>query len=271
MKKKLILAVLFLLAISATVVINLPVFQKTYKDYLWQKNRLANDNFHSYSKFDNIQINDFIKFESLEGVNKIKSYNYAKIIEVSQDSVKFQPFLYMLSPKLSDIEANFEKHKSRFPEVLMSKADLEHGICDNYLPILGFKFCGIEILNANETVRIVSIDNTSEPVIKFSDADLKDSGKFYISFYTNGIPLYLSEMQASNAAISFYVKTKMPFKINKNKQNSFFAIAGEGWDKSKEIALELTFVEDTINHKRHVYKFVSDGKSVNSFKKIQNI
>jgi hypothetical protein len=269
MKKKLILAVLFLLAISVVVVITLPSFQKTYQDYLWQKNRLANDNFHTYFKFENIQINDFIKFESLEGVNKIKFYNYAKINEVSQDSVKFQPFLFMLSPKLLDIEANFEKYKSQFPNVSMSKADLEYGICDNYLPILGFKFCGIEILNANEMVRILSIDNTSEPVIKFSDANLKDSGKFYLSFYTNGIPMYLGKMQASDTAINFYVKDKMPFEINKNNRNSFFAIAGEGWDNTKKIALELTFLEDTISQKHHVYKLVSNGKSRNSFKKIQ--
>jgi hypothetical protein len=175
----------------------------------------------------------------------------------------------MLSPKLSDIDANFEKHESQFPTVALSKADLEDGICDRYLPLLGFKFCGIEILNSNETVRVVSIDNTSEPVIKFSDADLKDSGKFYISFYTNGIPVYLSKMQASDTAIKFYVKDKMPFEINKNKRNSFFAIAGEGWDNTKEIGLELTFLEDSISQKPHVYKLICHGKSRNSFKKIQ--
>ena len=271
MKRKLLLAVLLLLAISAIYVLNSVAFQEKYQDYLWQKNRLANDNFHTYSQFENLQINDFIKFESLEGVNKIKSYNYAKIIEVSEDSVTFQPFLFMLSPKLSDIDANFEKHKSQFPRVSLSKADLENAVCDNYIPLLGFKFCGIEILNSNETVRIVSIDNALESVIKFSNADLKDSGKFYLSFYTNGIPIYLSKMQASDTAVNFYVKDKMPFEINKNKRNSFFTIAGEGWDKTKEIALELTFIEDTIDRKRHVYKFVNDGKSLNSFKKIQYI
>jgi hypothetical protein len=86
MKKKIILAVFLISALTAVYISNSEAFKEAYHEYLWQKNRLANDNFHTYSQLENLQVNDFIKFESLEGTNKIKSYNYAKIIEVSEDS-----------------------------------------------------------------------------------------------------------------------------------------------------------------------------------------
>ncbi len=261
--------ILIVLIVVCFGVIKSKAFKDYYNTYQWEKNRISNQNLQVYSKLDTLRIGDYIQFENIEGFKAKKAYNYARVIEVTNDSVMIAPFNFMTSIKLRDIDRHYFREKENLKVVKLSRKDLADGVCDNYIPLIGFTFCGIQLLDSEEKLRLSSINNANEPVIRFSDLDVKDSGKFYISFYNVGQPIYMQNIKASHDSISFFQKHKFPYFIGKkDSKNSHFAVAGNGWDKSLDISIEFTVKVDTLSSKTYTYRLSTQGESTNKFEHI---
>ncbi|WP_299113300.1 hypothetical protein [uncultured Winogradskyella sp.] len=269
-KIKLLKGVIIIVLIAVCFwVLKSKAFHDYYSAYQWKKNRISNQNIQVYSEFDSLKTDDYIQFESIKGFKAQKTYNYAKVTKITKDSVTIVPFLFMRGIKLNLIDRHYNKEKENLQSITLSRKDLENGICDNYFPMIGFTFCGVEFLDSKEKLRLSNINNTTEPIIRFSDLDIKDSGKFYISFYNVGQPIYMQKIIVSNDTIRFFQKNEFPYLIGKkDSKNSHFALAGTGWDKDLETSVELTVMLDTLSDKTYTFKLSTYDESIRKFERI---
>jgi hypothetical protein len=244
-------------------------FKEHFRAYKWEANRLSNQNLQVYSELKDLNKNDYVQFENVEGFKSNKTYNYARVVRITKDSASIKPFLFMNGIKLKDIDNYYDSEKDKLKEVKLSFEDLKYGICDSYLPFIGFKFCGLQLLNSEEKLRLSSINNSNEPIIRFSDIDINESGKFYISMYNVGQEIYMQNIKASQDSIRFFQKFKFPYLIGKkDSRNSHFAVAGVGWNQSEDAEIEFTVVTDTLSTKFYCYRLSALGEFTRKFERI---
>lgn len=269
-KKHLFFFVLILLIILSYFFIKSEYYNSEMEKISWERNANTNRNIHNYNKLNDLSEGDFIQFIRLDmdKLHNTMKYNFGKVEGVFNDSVALSLFSFQLGgTRLSKINAYYEKNKKKVKEVVIFKKDLERAICDNYNPIIGYSFCGIDILRDNEKLRIYNIDNAKEPIIKFGSINYNFNGNFNFSLYSEGEIVYLKNAESIYKTIIF--TNKIPFIINKSgKGNTIFSVSGTGLSKGEEATIIFSFSKDTLNSKVYKYQFVTDGKDYNNFIKL---